>query len=824
ECSGQGRCVISGNKLKGCDIELMDQSSGMIEKNLIAGETGVNGSVVVRDSSIAQIKENRIDLGNRGIECNGQSRCVITNNEIRLRKLNACDKADKRTISSNGMCISTGIVVSNQASADIKRNRIESMDNDSEVGILLTDLSNSDISENKIKVSSAISAFESAQVRISSNNITADTAISLNQICVANISGNAVSVTNAAVVCNDRAAADIAGNKISGAKEYTVGIMVQESAECRLENNKLSNIREKIILNDTGKMSIIDKNINGEYAAARRAHERGSRYERIKYVIREGVVKLGKYRIANTIFKIYYYLAIFCAKVVLARLKRVKAVYLRRGMATNKDWIPGISDIDIMIVIDNMAPKDENIFLKRLTSFCGALKSVFPVLGEMQVMNFRECGNYFSGGDIRTCKKIDSWLLVAGKDVCREERSLTKESFIVGTLTELMEAYMKINQIYFYGKKDILGVMTYTKHFADLLKYSATIKKGEYCPYRSRGDVLRECADRSADSAEKEIYLRALSVWEKRTGAGDSYYNDIFILSVSKTNEILRGYFDTVAANVNSYKHFETPETLLNKADKLQYKMFSMLVNEIKAMLGSCFLGMICDNPGHIFVLVAEEYVNKEKMKDDMLQELSAIIRTKNRYSNTPLVIVTKNIYQALIYSLYNEMPFTYYKLIKNGNGADMEIKDTGSEKREQYGFLDALYKHPGDDILDVMIKQMVSRFAISIRMCAIDNNGDYKYRSAYLLSRILGLRMAYEKKMIVDPYLDTVLFNYTQCYPEHRAQIDALKMKLDIAKNSVAMDTYRQGIEEYLPVLRDAIDNMSMRIEESQGGGNGPY
>ena len=69
------------------------------------------------------------------------------------------------------------------------------------------------------------------------------------------------------------------------------------------------------------------------------------------------------------------------------KFPQIKSVYLRDSL-TNGDWTPGISDIDLTVVIKNdLTAAEELGFLANFWHDYECIKRVFPMLGEVDVFD-----------------------------------------------------------------------------------------------------------------------------------------------------------------------------------------------------------------------------------------------------------------------------------------------------------------------------------------------------------------------------------------------------------------------------------------------------
>jgi hypothetical protein len=74
------------------------------------------------------------------------------------------------------------------------------------------------------------------------------------------------------------------------------------------------------------------------------------------------------------------------------RCPEIASIYLRHGLAGN-EWIPGLSDIDLTVILENgLSVEEEYAFLERFWSTYDRLKRYFPMLGEVIILVDGEFG------------------------------------------------------------------------------------------------------------------------------------------------------------------------------------------------------------------------------------------------------------------------------------------------------------------------------------------------------------------------------------------------------------------------------------------------
>lgn len=104
-------------------------------------------------------------------------------------------------------------------------------------------------------------------------------------------------------------------------------------------------------------------------------------------VVRTAVLATNSYWPFSTVNKVPYHVAIKALARLCAQQRQIKSVYLRSGLV-ERDWVPGISDIDCTVIADsNLSVADQLVFLRQFWPRFTALKAVFPMLGEVDVLD-----------------------------------------------------------------------------------------------------------------------------------------------------------------------------------------------------------------------------------------------------------------------------------------------------------------------------------------------------------------------------------------------------------------------------------------------------
>jgi hypothetical protein len=122
----------------------------------------------------------------------------------------------------------------------------------------------------------------------------------------------------------------------------------------------------------------------------------------MKNSIRTAAVRLGRVPPFRFLFRLYYRAAWFLfSRLAKLLFSDIKSLTLHRGYASG-DWEPGISDIDMVIELDDLLPGENVRFVRDWGRFYGVFRTFFPVIGEPIISSDAEAELYAAWGDARS--------------------------------------------------------------------------------------------------------------------------------------------------------------------------------------------------------------------------------------------------------------------------------------------------------------------------------------------------------------------------------------------------------------------------------------
>lgn len=161
----------------------------------------------------------------------------------------------------------------------------------------------------------------------------------------------------------------------------------------------------------------------------------------LRNLIRIIVLKTNSIWPFNYLNRIPYYLAIKIFIRIFSVYKEIKSIYLRHGLS-EKNWVPGISDIDLTIIIDgNLSKENSYLFLQVFWKKFEKVKKFFPMLGEADIINDSEIKNW-TKFSIRGYESRN-WKLLYGEKNVESNYSLDPNTLSMDSLNYAITTYLE---------------------------------------------------------------------------------------------------------------------------------------------------------------------------------------------------------------------------------------------------------------------------------------------------------------------------------------------------------------------------------------------
>ncbi len=172
--------------------------------------------------------------------------------------------------------------------------------------------------------------------------------------------------------------------------------------------------------------------------------------------------------------KIPYHLAIKIFIHVFSSFKEIKNIYLRHGMA-EKNWVPALSDIDLTVITDyNLSAEETYNFLKSFWTKFERLKKIFPMLGEVDILNENEIENWTRFG-IRGFE-ARKWKLLYGKETVKSNYRVEPEILAIDSFNYAMTNYLEyfIPKLFSDGNPEFITSAELSRLSYKILKYAGS--------------------------------------------------------------------------------------------------------------------------------------------------------------------------------------------------------------------------------------------------------------------------------------------------------------------------------------------------------------
>lgn len=117
--------------------------------------------------------------------------------------------------------------------------------------------------------------------------------------------------------------------------------------------------------------------------------------------------------VLSSVYRLIYAAAARLAPALLG-VRGLRAVYLYRGM-TERDWVPGLSDMDLAFVLDALPPAEDRRAYAGLKTRLSGFRTLFPFTGEALVASFGELAAFLPAWGIKGSEFRRTARLLAGE-------------------------------------------------------------------------------------------------------------------------------------------------------------------------------------------------------------------------------------------------------------------------------------------------------------------------------------------------------------------------------------------------------------------------
>lgn len=157
-------------------------------------------------------------------------------------------------------------------------------------------------------------------------------------------------------------------------------------------------------------------------------------------IVRTAVVKTNPYWPFSSLNKMPYYLAIKGLIRLCKKFPEIKSTYLRHGL-TRENWIPGLSDVDLTLIIDSgLTLEEEFSFLSSFWKNYDTMKKVFPMLGDIEILNEEHIGSW-TKFNIRGYESRN-WRLIYGIETAKRNYDQNSTRLAIDSLNYALWIYL----------------------------------------------------------------------------------------------------------------------------------------------------------------------------------------------------------------------------------------------------------------------------------------------------------------------------------------------------------------------------------------------
>jgi len=397
----------------------------------------------------------------------------------------------------------------------------------------------------------------------------------------------------------------------------------------------------------------------------------------MKKVLPSLIVRSNKFRVLKNINSLLYQCGLDFIVRLLKSIPQIRSIYLRRSMVS-KNWIPGSSDIDLLLIIKNMKTKEELLFLKSFWGFYSKLKKFFPFLGEAGICNEEELNNWYKLGGVRA-KEMHEWKLLYGDEIRKEKYIFNPLMLKIEAIWEALAVQYSdfISNLIFYQKSlKNTYLRPYFKFFIDILRYGC---------YSS--NITQKIYDREhfISEALKHIIGEPREISELFRSVQNSNYfspksEEIVLTSFSKSLKFLDDVCGSLLNNLKkrkiSYKlklskysfEPESKEVVINSIKPFVDKIY----DEIKESVESIILSSSgCRNHRYLLYVIIKNGLDEKEIQKIFYKIKHALLINIDSWpfnyfdlSKVPL-LYTKNMFKCHLYLPWWSLEYFY--LIKHG-------------------------------------------------------------------------------------------------------------------------------------------------------------
>jgi hypothetical protein len=396
--------------------------------------------------------------------------------------------------------------------------------------------------------------------------------------------------------------------------------------------------------------------------------------------------------IVGNIYKSIYQQA---AKTLASRLHAlggVRGVILHRGM-TRPGWEPGVSDIDLIVMIDDN-PGLETRLLGKIAKVRERCQWFFPMLGDFWIGTESEIQSYLQWGGLRAWEDVSTWQCLAGEmPSVVENRESPEKRQLLDPWVWILQSHMEITRRLASGRG--------AKNTADMRKLTyEQLRLSRWIGTGSKG--LPKMRFEMSALEPEVVHLSPEKLWEKS-------WQDLCAVS--------RVVLEALSPAVTVDLEFPRPQDI-HEATRMQ---------KVLAAGAAC---VVLDVPYHCYALVEPDTTTIQAMR--LLGEMKEL-------PGVPLVLPT-SVWSLLLQSSYLGAPLGWLSKKSVREDPVGLYSDWGLRAVGQAPAVSVLRK----EWVRECLAEAASWMALWRRAMWIDTAWHNRFVLFHLHTRTAGLRLAF--------------------------------------------------------------------------------
>ncbi|MBU2102681.1 MAG: hypothetical protein KKF80_04730 [Candidatus Omnitrophica bacterium] len=192
----------------------------------------------------------------------------------------------------------------------------------------------------------------------------------------------------------------------------------------------------------------------------------------------------------NKLYALIYRLALYIFLCLAKTMLPARAIYLKWGL-DNKDFIAGLSDLDMIITIDDVDAPTEFRRIRRFFKFHSLLKNIIPLFDEFNLIATEQTiQGWLAYGDMGACELPFVYKPLYGDPLPKERYQHRNEKFALDCVSRAYCNYRNILQFYLihpHGSPiEKISARNIFKFFTDTLRDSYRITQNKYTHFETR--------------------------------------------------------------------------------------------------------------------------------------------------------------------------------------------------------------------------------------------------------------------------------------------------------------------------------------------------